>query len=159
MKPTDLNESIRNTLIVARNEYKSVAELITEFSDDLPAVPLLVGEFKQVILNLLVNAAHAIGDVIATSGGKGTITISTRRDGACAEVRIRDSGTGIPEAVRDKIFDPFFTTKDVGKGTGQGLYIANTVVVTKHGGTLAYETGIGRGTVFIIRLPLAGPVR
>ncbi len=157
-KPTDLNQVITTTLTVARNEYKYVADLITDFASDLPPVPCLAGEFNQVVINLLVNAAHAIGDVVAkaggVSGGKGTITVSTRRDGDHVEVRIRDTGTGIPEAARAKIFDPFFTTKAVGKGTGQGLHIAHTVVVKKHGGTLTFETELGKGTTFIIRLPI-----
>jgi len=153
-KSIDLNKAITTTLIVARNEYKYVADLVTEFASDLPMVPCIVGEFNQVVLNLVVNAAHAIGDVVAKTGGKGTITISTRRDDDHVEVRIRDSGTGIPESARGKIFDPFFTTKGVGKGTGQGLYIGHTVVVKKHGGTLTFETEIGKGTTFIIRLPL-----
>ena len=162
-KSVDLNKAITTTLIVARNEYKYVADLVTEFADDLPTVPCIVGEFNQVVLNLVVNAAHAISDVIAKSSdqssgqlsGKGTITVTTRRMEDHAEIRIRDSGTGIPESARGKIFDPFFTTKRVGKGTGQGLYIAHAVVVKKHGGTLTFETEIGKGTTFIIRLPLS----
>ena len=157
-KSVDLNKAITTTLIVARNEYKYVADLVTEFADHLPPVPCIVGEFNQVVLNLIVNAAHAIADVIAkaggNSGGKGTITVTTRRTDDHAEIRIRDSGTGIPESARGKIFDPFFTTKGVGKGTGQGLYIAHAVVVKKHGGTLTFETELGKGTTFIIRLPL-----
>jgi PAS domain S-box-containing protein len=157
-KSVDLNKAITTTLIVARNEYKYVADLVTDFADHLPPVPCIVGEFNQVVLNLIVNAAHAIADVIAkaggNSGGKGTITVTTRRSDDHAEIRIRDSGTGIPESARKKIFDPFFTTKGVGKGTGQGLYIAHAVVVKKHGGTLTFETELGKGTTFIIRLPL-----
>jgi len=106
-------------------------------------------------VNLVVNAAHAIAD--ATDGDNpamGTITITTQRVGAWAEIRVRDSGTGIPEPIRDKIFDPFFTTKPVGKGTGQGLAIAHSVVVDKHGGTLDVASEVGLGTTFIIRLPL-----
>jgi signal transduction histidine kinase len=90
------------------------------------------------------------------NGSKGTIRISTRLDGAWAEIRISDTGTGIPEEIRERIFDPFFTTKEVGKGTGQGLTIARSVIVDKHGGTLAFETEMGRGTTFIIRLPATG---
>ena len=153
-KPTDLNKAITTTLTVARNEYKYVADLVTDLAADLPAVPCIVGEFNQVILNLIVNGAHAIGDVVATQGGKGTLTVSTRLDGGHVEVRIRDTGTGIPEAARGRIFEPFFTTKAVGRGTGQGLYIAQTVVAKKHGGTLTFETALGQGTTFIIRLPL-----
>jgi signal transduction histidine kinase len=114
-----------------------------------------LGEFNQVILNILINAAHAIADVVRDSSqAKGTITITTRRDGAWAEIRIRDTGPGIPEKVRNRIFDPFFTTKEVGKGTGQGLAIAHNVIVEKHGGTITFETEIGKGTTFILRLPI-----
>ena len=159
MKPTDLNKAITTTLTVARNEYKYVAELVTDFDPGLPPVPCIVGEFNQVVLNLIVNAAHAIGDVIATTGGLGTLTLSTRLNGDHVEVRIRDTGTGIPESARAKIFDPFFTTKPVGKGTGQGLSIAHTVITKKHGGTLTFETELGKGTTFIIKLPLTSTVR
>ncbi len=151
----DLNHAIECTLTVARNEYKYVAEVETDFDPGLPFVPCLPGEFNQVILNLVVNAAHAIADVVgANSGRMGRIVVSTRRDRDWVEVRITDTGTGIPEAIRTRLFDPFFTTKAPGKGTGQGLPIARSVVVDKHGGTLTFETEIGRGTTFIIRLPL-----
>jgi PAS domain S-box-containing protein len=155
--PADLNKAIESTLTVSHNEWKYVADLVTDFDPALPAVPCLLGEFNQVILNLVVNAAHAIADVVEdASKGKGTLTVRTRRVGDWAEIRIGDSGTGIPEKIRAKIFDPFFTTKEVGKGTGQGLAIAHAVVVDKHGGDITFETEIGRGTVFVIRLPLGG---
>jgi signal transduction histidine kinase len=151
----DLNHAIEMTVTVARNEWKYVAEVVTDFAPGLPPVQCLPGEFNQVILNLIVNAAHAIGDVVEPKEGeKGTIRISTRLDGDWVEIRISDTGTGIPEAIRHRIFDPFFTTKGVGKGTGQGLAIARSVVVDKHGGTVAFESEMGRGTTFIIRLPL-----
>ncbi|HEX3846043.1 MAG TPA: ATP-binding protein [Steroidobacteraceae bacterium] len=152
-KLVDLNQAIRSTLVIARNEYKYVAEAETHFGE-LPSVPCYLGEFNQVILNLLVNAAHAIGDVVKDSGDLGKLTIRTRLDGDAVEISISDTGTGIPESARDKIFDPFFTTKEVGKGTGQGLAIAHSVVVGKHGGALRFETEIGKGTTFFITLPL-----
>ncbi|MBL9188455.1 MAG: response regulator [Opitutaceae bacterium] len=153
--PIDLNHAIDSTLTVATTEWKYVAELVTDFDASLPPVPCLPGEFNQVILNLVVNACHAITDVVGpNAAGKGTITLSTRRDGEWAEVRVRDSGTGIPEHARARIFDPFFTTKGVGKGTGQGLAIAHAVIVEKHGGTIHFETEMGQGTTFIIRIPL-----
>ena len=152
--PIDLNHAIESTLTVARNEWKYVAEVVTEFDAELPAVPCLPGEFNQVILNLIVNAAHAIADVVGDGAkGKGTIRITTRRCGERVEIRIGDTGTGIPEKARDRVFDPFFTTKPVGKGTGQGLAIARSVIVDKHGGTISFETETGRGTTFIIHLP------
>jgi signal transduction histidine kinase len=103
----------------------------------------------------LVNAAHAIADVVGGTGRFGKITVRTRLDGNAVEISIADTGTGIPEAARDKVFDPFFTTKEVGKGTGQGLAIAHSVIVHKHAGTLRFETECGKGTTFFIRLPLA----
>ena len=113
------------------------------------------GELNQVILNLIVNAAHAIADKVSQSpGSKGLITVSTRGDGDWVEVRVSDTGTGIPEAARANVFNPFFTTKAVGKGTGQGLTIAHTVIVQKHRGTIHFETELGVGSTFIIRLPV-----
>jgi signal transduction histidine kinase/PleD family two-component response regulator len=150
----DLNQAIRSTLVIANNEYKYVAELDAQFAD-LPPVPCYLGEINQVVLNLLVNASHAISDVVKDSGRRGKITVRTRLDGSEVEISIGDTGTGIPEAARDKIFDPFFTTKVVGKGTGQGLAIAHSVIVNKHGGTLRFETECGKGTTFFIRLPIA----
>ena len=120
----------------------------------MPLVQCYLGEFNQVILNLLVNAAHAIEDVVKDSGNLGKITVGSRLDGDEVEISIADTGMGIPEAVRAKIFDPFFTTKEVGKGTGQGLAIARSVIVNKHGGTLRFETECGKGTTFYIRLPV-----
>ncbi|MGP8199282.1 MAG: ATP-binding protein [Limisphaerales bacterium] len=153
----DLNHAIEMTVTVARNEWKYVAGMETDFAPELPPVPCLPGEFNQVILNLIVNAAHAIGDVVKkVEGSKGTIRVSTRLDGDWVEIRVSDTGTGIAEEIRHRIFDPFFTTKGVGKGTGQGLAIARSVIVDKHGGTLTFESEVGRGTTFIIRLPTQG---
>ena len=155
----DLNRAIESTLVVCRNEWKYVAKMVTQLDPALPPVPCLLGEFNQVILNLVINSAHAISDVMeAGAKGMGTITVSTRRDGDWAEVRVKDTGGGIPEDIRRRVFDPFFTTKGVGKGTGQGLAIARSVIVDKHGGTLAFESEAGQGTCFIIRLPLTANV-
>ena len=152
----DLNKAIESTITVARNEWKYVAQMVTDLAPDLPLVPCAPGELNQVILNILVNAAHALGDVVGDGAPeRGTITVSTRQVGDGVEIRIADTGPGIPTAIRDKIFDPFFTTKEVGKGTGQGLAIAHTVVVEQHSGQLTFETAEGQGTTFIIRLPLA----
>jgi PAS domain S-box-containing protein len=150
--PVDLNRAIESTLTVCRNEWKYVAELQTDFDPSLPPVSCLPGEFNQAILNILVNAAHAIGDKVR-GNGMGVIGVSTCRHGDGVEIRISDTGTGIPEAARGRIFDPFFTTKEVGKGTGQGLAIARSVVVDKHQGEIFFETEMGKGTTFIIRLP------
>jgi len=152
----DLNQAIDSTLTVCRSEWKSVADLVRNFDPALPPVAVLPGEFNQVVLNLVINASHAIADVLRVgSRPKGTITVSTRRDGEWAEIRIDDTGTGIPESARLRVFDPFFTTKGVGQGTGQGLAIAHAVIVEKHGGTIRFETAMGQGTTFIVRLPLS----
>lgn len=149
----NLNTAIESTVTVSHNAWKYVADLTTDLAPDLPPIPCLLNQFNQVILNLIVNAAHAIEDVVKGTGRKGTIVITSRHTGEWAEIRITDSGTGIPEEIRHKIFDPFFTTKQVGKGTGQGLAIARSVVVDKHGGTIAVESEVGKGTTFIVRLP------
>lgn len=152
--PLDLNHAIQSTIIVARSEWKYVADLETELDPELPPILCLPGEFNQVILNLIVNAAHAIADAAAKGGPeKGTITVRTRNIDDWAEISIQDTGTGIPEKVRPRIFDPFFTTKKIGKGTGQGLAIARSVVIDKHNGTINFETEEGKGTTFIVRLP------
>jgi len=153
--PADLNHALDDTLTVARNELKYVADVVTDFEPALPPVPCYLSDLNQVFLNLLVNAAHAIADVVADgSHGKGTITVSTRLEDDEAVIRIADTGTGIPKEVRDRVFDQFFTTKPVGRGTGQGLSMAHNVVVDTHGGSLTFETEVGRGTTFIIRLPI-----
>jgi signal transduction histidine kinase len=111
---------------------------------------------NQVFLNLLINAAHAIGDVVKQTKARGRIAVRTRQDGDWVEIAISDTGTGIPRSIADKVFDPFFTTKEVGKGTGQGLSLARAIVVEKHGGTLTFETEVGKGTTFYVRLPIDG---
>ena len=154
----DINQAIENTILVSRNEWKYVAELVPELDRSLPLVPCIPGDFNQVILNLIVNAAQAIAEKAGDdSNRKGWIRIRTGRDGPWAEIQIEDNGPGIPEAIRSRIFDPFFTTKAVGKGTGQGLAISHTAIVEKHGGSIAVESEEGQGTVFTIRLPLEEP--
>jgi PAS domain S-box-containing protein len=153
--PHDLNRAIMSTITVASNEWKYVAEMVTNLDPSLPPVPVMPGAFNQVILNIIVNAAHAITSASDLSEPlKGRITVSSAVCADWAEIRIKDSGCGIPEAIRNRIFDPFFTTKPVGKGTGQGLAIAHDVIVNKHCGTIVVESQPGFGTTFIIRLPL-----
>ena len=153
MVAADLNDALRSTLAIARPETRPVAEVQTDFGE-LPDVVCNVGRLNQVFLNLVVNAAHAIEAAVAGTGSIGTITIRTRALGDQVEISIADSGTGIPSEVQHQIFEPFFTTKEVGKGTGQGLALARTVVV-EHGGQITFDTGPG-GTVFRIRLPVGG---
>ncbi len=159
-KATDLNKAIESTITVARNEWKYVADVETNFDQNLPLVPCLLGEINQVVLNMVINASHSIADVVGDgSNGKGKIKITTTKvNNDWAEIRIGDTGMGIPPEAQSRIFDPFFTTKEVGKGTGQGLAISHTVVVEKHNGQLDFETVQGQGTTFIIRLPLGDQV-
>jgi signal transduction histidine kinase len=151
----DLNKAIESTLIVARNEVKYVADVVTDFAA-IPPVICHLGDLNQVFLNLLVNAAHAIADANSGTNTKGRILVRTHCEGESVIVSIADTGTGIPAAVCGKVFDPFLTTKEVGKGTGQGLALARAIVVDKHGGALTFETQIGKGTTFYIRLPITG---
>ncbi len=148
----DINRAIETTLTVARNQWRYVADVETDFDDTLPPVLCLPGEFNQVLLNLIVNAAHAISERGVEE--KGRITLSTRKKGDRVEVRISDTGVGIPAENREKIFDPFFTTKDPGKGTGQGLAIAYTIITKKHKGTISLHSELGKGTTFTVSLPL-----
>jgi PAS domain S-box-containing protein len=153
MAAADLNKALLSTLTVARNELKYVADVETAFGE-LPMVICNVGDMNQVFLNLLVNAAHAIGDVVKGTFAKGNIRVRTQAEGSTVLVTISDTGCGIPEANRPKVFDPFFTTKEVGRGTGQGLAIARTVVVDRHKGALTFESEVGKGTSFYVRLPI-----
>ncbi|MFH1216419.1 MAG: ATP-binding protein [Pseudomonadota bacterium] len=154
MVPTNINQGIMSTITLSRNEWKYVADLITEFDPHLPPVNCLPGEVNQVILNIIVNAAHAIEEKSASNPEhKGKITIRTLHDDNHVEIRISDNGNGIPSAIQSQVFDHFFTTKKAGKGTGQGLAIATSVIVDKHRGTITFETLPEQGTTFIIRLP------
>jgi PAS domain S-box-containing protein len=152
MSQVDLNRAINSSLVIARSEYRYVADVKTEFGE-LPRVTCHGGQINQVVLNLLVNAAHAIGDAVKGTPDKGLITVRTYVDGDYAVVAIGDSGGGIPESIRKRIFEPFFTTKEVGRGTGQGLSIAHGVIKS-HGGSLEFQTEIGKGTTFFVRLPI-----
>lgn len=151
----DLNRIIETTVTVSRNEWKFVATVETDLDPSLQSVPCLADEIGQVILNLLVNAAHAIENRLKDNpdSKNGKITIRTRQYDQEVEILITDTGVGIPEHIRHKVFDPFFTTKEVGRGTGQGLAIAYDVITNKHNGTLAFETEANVGTTFIVRLP------
>jgi PAS domain S-box-containing protein len=148
----DINHAINSTITVSRNEWKHVATLETDLARDLPSVAGYPSDINQVLLNLIVNAAHAVGS--AKSGRLGVIRVSTRRDGDFVEIRVSDSGPGVPEEIRSKIFDPFFTTKEIGKGTGQGLSICRNVVVNKHGGRIYLDETITVGATFVVHLPI-----
>ncbi len=154
MAPADVNRGLLSTLTVAANELKYVADVETDLAD-LPPVVCRLDELNQVFINLLVNAAHAIADVHAQTGQRGIIRVTTRQQGADVIVTIADTGAGIPDEIQDKVFEQFFTTKEVGRGTGQGLPLARSVV-EKHGGSLTFESEVGRGTTFSVRIPIDG---
>jgi PAS domain S-box-containing protein len=158
LTPADLNRVIETSIDVSRHEWKYVADVALELEANLPQVPCVVDEFNQVMLNLVINAAHAIGDALKQRGdGRGKIAVRTRHEAPWAVLEIEDTGTGIPPEIRERIFEPFFTTKPPGKGTGQGLAIVHTVIVKHHHGTIDVVTEPGRGTKFVIKLPLAEP--
>jgi signal transduction histidine kinase len=149
----DINRSVENTVAVSRNEWKQWARLETDLEETLPRVNCLAGEINQVLLNLVVNAAHAIEE--ARRGANGKITIATRHlDDDHIEIAVEDNGIGMTEAVIEQIFDPFFTTKRVGKGTGQGLSICRDVIVAKHGGRISVNSTPGVGSRFSVILPI-----
>ncbi|MGK0153405.1 MAG: signal transduction histidine kinase [Neolewinella sp.] len=152
----DLNRAIQSTATVARNEWKYVAELDFVFDASLPQVPCLLADLNQVVLNMIVNAAHAIEERFGRCEGlEGRIKLRTRVDGDHAVISIEDNGNGMPAHVKDRIFDPFFTTKEVGKGTGQGLAISHQVIVERHGGRIEVRSEPGVGTTIELLLPLA----
>jgi signal transduction histidine kinase len=157
-KPSDLNQAIQSTIVVATNEWKYHAELQLNLDENLPFVPCNIGEINQVVLNLVVNGAHAIRDRFQ-DGKKGNLTVSTKHypDAGCVVISINDNGGGIPPKVQTRIFEPFFTTKEVGVGTGQGLAIAHNVIVKSHTGQIWFDTKEGQGTTFFIKLPMQLP--
>ncbi len=155
-EPLDLNESIQTAIDVSANEWKYVTKLTTDLDKSLPLVPCIRGEINQVILNLIINAAHAISQKDEDDSlQKNLINIATRVKGKHAEITVTDSGAGIPEEIQEKIFEPFFTTKEVGKGSGQGLTISYSTIVDKHQGTIEVTSEAGKGTCFTVTLPLA----
>ena len=152
MSALDINRAVHNALTVARNEYKHLARVVMELGD-LPTVTCYAGDVNQALLNVIVNAAHAIADAVGDSGELGVITVCTSADDGKVQIRVSDTGPGIPETIQHQVFDPFFTTKEVGRGTGQGLAIARSCIVDKHGGALTFESEPGRGATFSITLP------
>lgn len=151
----NLNQAVESTLLVSKNVWKYHCELATKFDPNLPLVPCLPGDLNQALLNLVTNAAHAIESAIKGGPKKlGVLTVSTAREGDWAVIEVADTGTGIPESIRNRIFDPFFTTKPMGQGTGQGLAITYNIIVEKHGGELQVESEVGVGTTFRVRIPL-----
>ncbi|MFK7861672.1 MAG: response regulator [Granulosicoccus sp.] len=153
MSIADLNSAVESTLVVAANEYKYSATLNTELQE-LPPVHCHIGNINQVLLNLIINATHAIVDQHGSSVSDGMITVKSWVEGEKVVVSVTDNGSGIPEPIQSRIFDPFFTTKEIGKGTGQGLSISHKIVVENHGGQLHFDTEQGVGTTFYVTLPI-----
>lgn len=151
---TDLNRAIRSTAVVARNEWRYAADLEMNLEENLPAVYCYPDALNQVVLNLVVNSAHSIQEMVDEGAQKGLITICTKTCGDQVEITIADSGKGIDEKIQSQIFDPFFTTKEVGKGTGQGLHIAHNIVTQSHGGQISFKSEKDKGTTFTIRIPI-----
>ena len=154
LQQVDLNHAVETTVTVARNEWKYVAEVALDLAQDLPLVRCFPSQVNQVLLNLVVNAAHAVAERVADGLEKGRIRVSTRHAGAHVTITVEDDGIGIPKAIRNRIFDPFFTTKDPGKGTGQGLAIVHRIVVEHHAGDIRVESEPGRGAKFEVTLPV-----
>jgi two-component system NtrC family sensor kinase len=153
--PADLGDAIQTTLAVCRNEYKYVADVDLALGE-MPLVTCSVGEINQVLLNVVINAAHAIEERVGSSGERGTIRIATYVDGPDAVIEIADDGVGIALELQDRIYEPFFTTKEIGRGSGQGLALARTTI-EQHSGSIVCESEPGHGTTFTIRLPLGPP--
>ncbi len=153
-EPTDMNRLVSNAVAVCKNEWKYAANLELDLDKELPPVVCMASEISQVMLNLIVNAAYAIE--AKGEEEKGRILISTRQSDDQVEIRVADTGTGIPKSVQPNVFNPFFTTKDVGRGSGQGLAIVQDIVAGKHQGKIFFETEEGQGTTFVVRLPLNG---
>jgi signal transduction histidine kinase len=152
-----LNSAIESTITVARNEWKYVATIEKDLDPNLPMVPCFAGDLNQVLLNILVNASQAIAQANQGTDEMGKIAFTTRLIDDWVQITISDTGSGIPEDARPKVFDPFFTTKPIGEGTGQGLALSYAIVVEKHGGTITFETEVGKGTTFCIRIPIVAP--
>ncbi len=155
MKKENVNRAIENTVTISRNEWKYDAVIENRLDPDLPLVNCVIGDIKQVLLNLIVNAAHAIKyNINPSQPVKGKITIATSYTDENVIISVKDTGIGISDDIKDKIFEPFFTTKDIGKGTGQGLSLVYNVITKKHGGRIGMKSIVSKGTTFFIELPI-----
>lgn len=156
-QPADLNDAIDKTLIITKGEYKHVADVIKELGV-LPRVRCHVGDIQQVLVNLVINASHAIESKAAEEGKRGLIRVRSfveeHSEKPYVVVAVQDNGGGIPTDVAARVFEPFFTTKEPGRGTGQGLPISREIVVDRHGGSLEFDSVPGVGTTFYVRLPV-----
>lgn len=155
----NLNKTVKSTVVILRNEIKYVADVETDLDENLPSVMCCIDEMQQVFLNLIINAAHSIGEKKEEGGPKGLIKVSSRQEDEYAVFAINDNGKGISQEIKEKIFDPFFTTKERGKGTGQGLSIVQSALIDKHKGRLELDSTVGVGTTFTIYIPIEGDSR
>jgi PAS domain S-box-containing protein len=151
---TDINRAIESTVTITRNIWKYHAKIKLELDRSLPQIHCVPGPINEVLVNIIVNASHAIIDKVGESGTLGLISIATCCESRWLVIRIKDNGTGIPAVARKHVFEPFFTTKEVGQGTGQGLSLSHKIIVDQHQGELSFETQTGSGTTFIIKLPI-----
>ncbi len=157
----DLTSIVENATIVATRSWSGFADVSMRLAPDLPLVPCIAGEIAQVVLNLVINAAQAIAEKVGGSGRKGQITVETLHKSLdnVVEIRVVDDGVGIPETIRGRVFDPFFTTRPVGQGGGQGLAQVHSAVVRLHGGSVHFDSSEGKGTTFVVRLPLGDAIQ
>jgi two-component system NtrC family sensor kinase len=152
--PMDINKMLGDTLVIAGHELKTAGSVVTDFTP-LPAVSGYPADINQALLNLIINAAHAVVDR-GPAAGPGMVKVGTRLDRGHVEITVADNGCGMPVDVQARLFEPFFTTKEVGRGTGQGLAIVRSAA-QKHGGTITFESAVGVGTAFTLRLPVEPP--
>ncbi|TDQ13528.1 hypothetical protein DFQ04_3562 [Algoriphagus boseongensis] len=151
VKKVDIHDGINSTLILLNSSIPGKIRILREFGE-LPMVECLAGKINQVFMNILNNAVHALADHLDSIPDP-KILITTKSFSDHVQIEIEDNGPGMPDHVKNKIFEPFFTTKPVGKGTGLGLSIVYSII-ENHKGTLAVETEEGKGTTFIITLPI-----
>lgn len=149
----DINQAMRDALSVSKNSWKEVATLDLQLDPMMPGVFCNIGDIKQVLLNIIINAVHAMTDAYHQRKVLGTMTITSSHSDGMVVLSITDTGLGIPDEIANRIFDPFFTTKKVGYGTGQGLAISRDIIMNKHGGELSFISEVNVGTTFFIRLP------
>jgi PAS domain S-box-containing protein len=152
----DVNRALESTLTVVSHQASACAEIERRFGE-VPSITGLPGDLNQALLGIVTNAIQAVEDRKQRTGEAGRIVVATRAidAGTAIEVAITDNGPGIPEAIRHRIFDPFFTTREVGRGTGQGLSVARSIIVDRHGGSLTFESELNVNTTFYVRLPVS----
>ena len=152
--PVNIDDLIQSTVEVTRNAWKEIADLTVVKAEPPLVVKGAWSELGQVFLNLIMNATEAIEDAQTRDNAPGNISIQCRREDNWGVIVVKDTGCGIDPSLQGRIFEPFFTTKDVGQGTGQGLAMTYNIVTEAHAGELTVESEPGKGSSFIVRLPL-----